>query len=353
MANVHCLGCGLVGTFVVNRLANLGHVIHVHEITEPPRLDSCESIHVHLGDAIEHSKHLKEFGDVDFVVNMLPGDLGHQATINLVDGGYRIIDLSFSEITPDKLHETAKETGARLLWDVGIAPGLSNMLIAYAARKGEGIVTAEVRVGGNPSEPDSEWSYMAPFSPSDVIAEYTRPARIIRDRMESILPALSERHRINVEGKGEMEAFLTDGLRSLLDTIPAQDMAEYTVRWPGHIQRYIDEKKSGRLDSKSLILEWKFDQNRPEFTWMEVKVDCENGEFFHWIIEDHGGSDGSSMARTTGLVTSSCVNEWANSENIIEEGSYPPEILSDTVICSIIQTMKDSGVEIRGPDIQL
>jgi hypothetical protein len=59
------------------------------------------------------------------------------------------------------------------------------------------------------------------------------------------------------------------------------------------------------------------------------------------------------MARTTGLVTSSCVNEWANSENIIEEGSYPPEILSDTVICSIIQTMKDSGVEIRGPDIQL
>ncbi len=81
---------------------------------------------------------------------------------------------------------------------------------------------------------------MAPFSPKDVIAEYTRPARVIRDGGEVVLPALSERHFIEVPEHGQMEAFLTDGLRSLLETIPAVEMSEYTIRWPGHIQRFIE-----------------------------------------------------------------------------------------------------------------
>ena len=34
-----------------------------------------------------------------------------------------------------------------------------------------------------------------------------------------------------------MEAFLTDGLRSVLANIPAEEMSEYTVRWPGGIFR--------------------------------------------------------------------------------------------------------------------
>ena len=73
---------------------------------------------------------------------------------------------------------------------------------------------------------------MAPFSPTDVIEEYTRPARVMIEGREVIIPALSDRHEISVPGHGEMEAFLTDGLRSLTTSIPCSEMAEYTVRWP-------------------------------------------------------------------------------------------------------------------------
>ena len=69
-----------------------------------------------------------------------------------------------------------------------------------------------------PSSPDENWSYMAPFSPSDVIEEYTRPARIITDSMIESVDALTDLHQINVTGFGTMEAFLTDGLRSLLNS---------------------------------------------------------------------------------------------------------------------------------------
>ena len=77
---------------------------------------------------------------------------------------------------------------------------------------------------------------MAPFSPTDVIEEYTKATRVMIEGREIIIPALSDRHEISVPGHGEMEAFLTDGLRSLTTSIPCSEMAEYTVRWPGHIQ---------------------------------------------------------------------------------------------------------------------
>jgi lysine 6-dehydrogenase len=244
------------------------------------------------------------------------------------------------------------KSGAKVLWDVGIAPGFSNMLISYAARIGEGIVNAEVRVGGNPIETDEKWSYMAPFSPNDVIAEYTRPARIIKDRKICILPALSEIHKINVKQRGIMEAFLTDGLRSLLYTIPANDMNEYTVRWPGHIQKFIEERNAGILDLEELIKKWKFDAKRKEFTWMEIKVECSNGEKMSWTIYDEGMNGDSSMARTTGLVTSSCIKQWLRDENLISEGVHPPESLSNEVIFNVLQTLRDAGVIIEGPDIR-
>ena len=227
------------------------------------------------------------------------------------------------------------------------------MLIIYASRFGGGISNAEIRVGGNPVERDEKWSYMAPFSPKDVIAEYTRPARIIKSGKLTTLPALSDIHKINVKQAGVMESFLTDGLRSLLDTISADEMTEYTVRWPGHIQRYIDERDANVLDHEQLIEDWKFDKTRNEFTWMEVKVDCRNGERMVWTVFDQGRDGDSSMARTTGLVTASCVKQWISNPELIQVGVHPPESLPNYVIANVSQSLKDEGIEINGPGIML
>lgn len=319
---IHCLGGGLVGSFVTRTLHEAGLDVHLYDIE--PRTTPAT---FHLGDAasFDHSQ-------ADLVVNMVPGSIGHEVLKGLHAAGHRIVDLSFSETTPDMLPPGP----GTVLWDVGIAPGLSNMLVAMAHREFGHLDKVTIKVGGNPSEPDEEWSYMAPFSPHDVIAEYTRPARIVRDGRTVVVPAMDDLHTIDASGR-TMEAFLTDGLRSLI-TLPATSMGEYTVRWPGHIEGY----QATDLQPDDLVEAWRFDTSRPEFTWLEVVVEAGSRKRV-WTVEDHGKDGDSSMARTTGLVTAACVLAWTKSE-LFTEGIHPPEDLPNEVIMDVIQRLKDDGV---------
>ena len=323
---IHCLGGGLVGLFVTRRLVNANFEVHLFDIEER----DTEAI-FHLGSAL-----VADHSAADLVINMLPGHLGNKATESLKDTGQRIVDLSFSEITPDNLEDIESS----ILWDVGIAPGLSNMLVAQAYREFGTLETVSIKVGGNPSEPDGEWSYMAPFSPHDVIAEYTRDARIIENGKLCEVPAMTELHTIDASGR-QMEAFLTDGLRSLLN-LPAEKMGEYTVRWPGHIQKY----QNTEMNPDELVDAWKLNPMRGEFTWMEVHITSGDDER-KWIIEDSGLNDDSSMARTTGLVTACCAIAWIDRPEMLPPGVYAPEDLPDDVIELVIEVMRSEGVSIE------
>ena len=321
---IHCLGGGLVGSFVTRKLWEAGHEVHLFDI-----VNRTTPAHFHLEDAAS-----ADHTHADLVVNMVPGAIGHEVLKALNTGGHRIVDLSFSETTPDKLPSGT----STVLWDVGIAPGLSNMLVALAQEEFGRLDDVTIKVGGNPAEPDGEWSYMAPFSPHDVIAEYTRPARVIRDGRVETVPAMDDLHPIDANGR-RMEAFLTDGLRSLTN-LSATAMGEYTVRWPGHIQRY----QSTTLEPEELVEAWAFDENRPEFTWLEVKVESGNKTRI-WTVEDQGRDGDSSMARTTGLVTYACVMAWTKQE-LFQDGVHPPEALPVSVIHDVIATLREEGVHI-------
>ncbi|MDA7464271.1 hypothetical protein N8996_05730 [Candidatus Poseidonia alphae] len=338
MTTIHCLGSGLVGAFVVRHLVESGHDVHVYDL----KPNSTQGITMHVGDITQRLDMLPD----GLVVNMLPGDIGGGCTEDLVRLGRTLVDLSFAEKTPDRLHELAVESNATVVWDVGIAPGLSNMLLAEAQTKLGTFRNAEIRVGGNPSQPDDDWSYMAPFSPADVIAEYTRPARVVREATVTTLPALDERHLIEVAGKGSMEAFLSDGLRSLLFTMKADEMSEYTVRWPGHIQRYIDERDAGELNLDSLLESWTLDKDRSEFTWMEVKAE-NDAQRFIWRVEDSGSKGDSSMARTTGLVTLATALTLCENADILSSGVYSPEELPSPFLDRALSLMVKNGVKIE------
>ena len=323
---IHCLGGGLVGSFVTRRLVEAGFDVHLYDVVERETTASF-----HLGDAFN-----SDHSQAEIIVNMLPGSLGNKMTSLLKNTGQRIVDLSFSEITPDSLEDVS----STILWDVGIAPGLSNMLVASAFREFGSLDEVSIKVGGNPQQPDEEWSYMAPFSPHDVIAEYTRPARVIQKGKKVEVPAMTDLHSINANDR-EMEAFLTDGLRSLL-SMPAKKMGEYTVRWPGHIQRYQNTK----LRPEELVEAWALDPLRSEFTWMEVSVSSGN-ENRTWVVEDLGKDGDSSMARTTGLVTACCVIAWIDRPDMFVQGVFAPEDLPDDVIQLVIEVMRAEGVSIE------
>ena len=344
MSDVIALGCGLVGNFVIQKLLENGNSVTVVDLNIPNEIAKLKNVNPIEGDVFTIIDSLPH-GKV--VVNMLPGRIGDKIRPKLLESKHQIIDLAFTLEDPSKHSELAKRNNCSLLWDVGIAPGLSNMLV----KKGKNMIgildNVHIKVGGNPSKTDSKWSYMAPFSPSDVIEEYTRPARIIENGKLVTVPALSQRHMIDVEYHGKMEAFLTDGLRSIIDTIPSKEMKEFTVRWPGHIDKWITE--GVHMAEKELLQEWKFDDSKKEFTWLEVKVEG-GGSHIRWMVYD-GGKDGdSSMARTTGLVTAACAILFLEKGPMegcgLEAGIHPPENLSDTSIEYIINYLRENDVEI-------
>ena len=341
MARMCVLGGGLVGRFVACVLNERGHQIRV--VDSQPLSDMPAEIEI-----IEDFVELDSLEDIvrgfDVIINCLPGRIGHMVRAPLMSiEGSLVADLAFTSEDPRGLDDLAKKYRSKLIYDVGIAPGLSNALLKFAECEMGRLESAKIWVGGNPQQPDGEWSYMAPFSPSDVIEEYTRPARVRRMGQNVTEPALSERHTVCVPKYGDMEAFLTDGVRSLLDTIDSEELLEYTVRWPGHIQRYLD----GEDSEEELIEAWKFDPERPEFTWLAIEVQGVQ-ENRRWDIIDEGKEGWSSMARTTGLVTVE-VAEMLVEGAIPEFGVMPPERIGQDqqLLSRLIAAMRREGVEIQ------
>lgn len=342
MGHVVALGSGLVGRFVIERLLEAGHEVTVVDLHIPEAFHANPCVHVREGDAMAH---ITDLEPNQIVVNMLPGRIGDMVRPVLLEAGHQIVDLAFTAEDPHRHEALAVANGAVLLWDVGIAPGISNMLVKQAFDSFGPLDTVSIKVGGNPTKMDDEWSYMAPFSPSDVIEEYTRPARIRVDGVPVEVPALTELHSIEVEGYGTMEAFLTDGLRSVLDTIPCATMKEYTVRWPGHIDKWLAEGQS--MDETELLEAWTFDQERAEFTWLEVIATAGDANR-RTVVHDAGLNGDGSMARTTGLVTAACALLFVERGPLdgcgLTPGIHPPEGLASEAMLHIMTYMQDEGV---------
>ena len=277
-------------------------------------------------DALEHAR-TTDLSQYTLILNMLPGRIGGKLRERLISSGTSVVDIAFAEDIPPEWHEVARAAGTTFVHDVGIAPGLSNMLIAAASKEMGPLSKATIRVGGNPAEPDDDWSYMAPFSPTDVLEEYTRPARVFLDGQVVTKPALSDRHLFEVEGRGKMEAFRTDGLRSLLTSDLADQLDEFTVRWPGHIDRYLQDVEAGELDEGDLLEAWRWDPARQDFTWMDVEAESRSGESSRWVF-DMGVLFGcSSMTIATGTVTLFVARALLDDSLHIDTGVYAPEDL--------------------------
>ena len=127
-----------MGSFVTRKLCEAGFEVHLFDIN--PR-DTPATFHHADAATADHSA-------ADLIVNMVPGEIGHEVLRHLNDHNHRIVDLSFSETTPDQLPAGS----STVLWDVGIAPGLSNMLVAHAQRELGPLDSVSIKVGETPAK---------------------------------------------------------------------------------------------------------------------------------------------------------------------------------------------------------
>ena len=203
----------------------------------------------------------------------------------------------------------------------------------------------EIYVGGLPRVRRWPYDYKAPFAPSDVIEEYVRPARFRVAGEDVVREALSEPELMDFEGVGTLEAFNTDGLRSLLANLDVPDMVEKTLRYPGHCELMRVLRRTGffsnepidvggvkvrplDVTSRLLFPLWSFEPGEEDFAVLRVRVEGESATHVYDLADSYDRATGTSaMARTTGY-TCTVVARLLAERAFAEPGVHAPESLA-------------------------
>ena len=190
--------------------------------------------------------------DYDLVIGAVPGSLGYNMLKTVITAGRNIVDISFMPEDLADLHDLAVERNVTAIVAMGLQPGLGTRVLGHYHRVYDSLDRFVCYVGGLPKVRHWPFEYQSVFSPADVIEEYTRPARMrVNGRIVS-QPALSDLELIDLPHVGSLEAFNTDGLRSLLANIPVPTMVEKTLRYPGHAERMRLLRDMGLFSRKPL-----------------------------------------------------------------------------------------------------
>lgn len=354
--NIVVLGAGRVGGAIVRDL----HTEPSYTITavdlDPQALLGPESLGVRtVVSDLSSADHVSEaVKDADLVVGCVPGFMGYRTAEVVLGEGKPLVDISFFPEDAFGLDELAKEEGVPFLMDCGVAPGLTNMILGRLEVVLDETHSFRAMIGGLPVERGWPWEYKAPFSPMDVIQEYVRPARLRRDGSDIVLPALSDVELVDFPGLGTLEAFNTDGLRTLLETSTTPNLTEKTLRYPGHAEKmrtlrdagfFIDREipvPSGMVRprdvTETLLFDaWQFEEGEPDLTVGRFEVEgVANGTRVRhtYTLLDYYNPDTEtmSMARTTGYTCAAMARVVADGM-WAEPGVSPPEVVGRRQDC--------------------
>ena len=354
MSKVVILGSGMVGSAIAIDLCREYDVM-LSDVNQQ-RLEALKAqypLQVQAADLAEKTVLQQIITDADLVIGAVPGFMGFETLKTCIEAGKHVVDISFFDEDPFQLDALAQQHGVTVLTDCGVAPGMDNIILGYHHALME-VDAFECYVGGLPVKRSWPYEYKAPFSPIDVVEEYTRPARVVENGKIVTKPAMSDAEYIDIDPIGTLEAFNTDGLRTLLKTMKVPNMKEKTLRYPGHIEYMRVLRETGLFGKEQIEVKgvkvrpldvtttllfpmWKIGPEEEEFTVMHINViGTENGQrkryTYRMFDKFDAGSKTSSMARTTGYTCTAAARLVLNGD-FSRKGINPPEYLGADANC--------------------
>ena len=334
------LGGGMVGSAIARDLKQSGFVVTVADreesLKEKLALFDIEYLSLDFSNLNAVSQAVQDF---DLVIGAVPGFMGFSILQTVLKVGRNIADISFMPEDSREMDELAKSNAVTAVTDAGVAPGLSNLIFGKELAEFDQLETAKCYVGGLPQNPQPPWWYKSVFSPIDVIEEYTRPARLVENDKEIIRTAMTEIEKIEFNEVGRLDAFNSDGLRSLLN-LPIPNMVEKTLRFPGHIQKIIEMRDDGLFNpdvieetAQSIINEWvskktDYDQTIMRLDFQGMKNGNKVSKRYNLLDYYDEENNITSMARTTGY-TCSAVTHALLTGDFNKQGVFTMESFSD------------------------
>ncbi len=367
------LGCGMIGTTMARDLSEESDFqVAVADINEKNLQAVRESANVetHAVDFSDVEALRSVVADFDIVLGALPSSIGLQSMRAIIEAGKHYADITFMREDARQLDELAKQNGCTVAFDCGVAPGLSNMIVGYAASQLDTPEEARIYVGGLPKARCWPFQYKAPFAPGDVIEEYTRLARFVQNSEIVTKPALTDPELMDFPNVGSLEAFNTDGLRSLMHTMKIPNMIEKTLRYPGHIELMRVFRETGLFGTEEIEVEgvrvkpldlvkklmfpmWKLEPEEDEFTVMRASVSGQkDGNPITYTYDLYDEFDAktktTSMARTTAFPCTSVARMIAEKQ-LAEPGVWAPELIAQQkgVFDHILEDLHKRGVSFQ------
>jgi lysine 6-dehydrogenase len=357
MKNIIVLGAGMVGSAMAIDLSAKYKVtltdINLNTLSKVK--EKCADLEIHQLDVTDQNALKESLKSFDLVICAVPGFLGFKTLKTIIEAQKNVIDISFFPENSLELDALAKENKVTAIVDCGVAPGMDNIILGYYNEQLE-LTDFECLVGGLPKVKKWPFCYKAPFSPVDVIEEYTRPARYVENGNEIVREPLTDCEYIEFDKVGTLESFNSDGLRSIIYTMPhIPNMKEKTLRYPGHVEYIKVLKESGffseqpidvsgtpvsplQFTSKILFNEWKLEETEEELTVMRVTVKGKNkkGQVEEVVYNLHdeycAETKTASMSRTTGYTATAAANVFLEGL-FIENGVFPPELVGKHEVC--------------------
>lgn len=364
------LGAGLIGGPMAIDLAKDAKFEVTLVDLNPASLDKIDKgygISLIVKDLSKPADVTKLVKDYDIVINAVPGFMGFQTLKAIIEAGRNVIDIAFFPEDPFELDQLAKDKNVIAIMDCGVAPGMCSILTGHVDHLLDKTESAVTYVGGLPEIRKWPYEYKAVFSPIDVIEEYTRPARYVENGQLVVRPALSDPEYIDFQGIGTLEAFNSDGLRTLAKTIDCPNMKEKTLRYPGHIEKMAVLRETGffsqeeieingvkirpiDLTAKLLFPMWELGEGEVDITIMQVIVEgLKSGQRMRYtydLMDRYDDKTGvHSMARTTGYTATMALRMVADGF-YTRTGMSAPEFVGQQPECVeyMLEGLKERGV---------
>ncbi|WP_371925000.1 saccharopine dehydrogenase C-terminal domain-containing protein [Halobacillus sp. A1] len=258
---VAVLGSGLMGKEAARDLVNSAGVKKVgladidvqraEQICQALGSPKIKAYKVDAGNSEQLAEFLKQY---DVVINALFYSFNEIVAKTAIEAGVSSVDLGghIGHVTDHvlDLYNNAKASQVTTIPDLGVAPGMINILSGYGASKLDVVKDIRLYVGGIPVQPEPPLEYNHVFSMEGLLDHYTDPSTIIRNGKLQQVDSLTELEQLHFERFGPLEAFHTSGGTStLLKSFPDIDTLEYkTIRYRGHAEKMkllVDLKLTG------------------------------------------------------------------------------------------------------------
>jgi saccharopine dehydrogenase-like NADP-dependent oxidoreductase len=349
------IGCGNIGFVVARDLAGnlasadvvLADVDEARATEAACRINRANVSCIRL-DASNKTELIEALSRFDLAVGALPGSMGYQVCRAAVAAKTNLVDVSYMPEDVMTLNKEASQAHISLLPDYGMSPGLGNILAGHAISKLDNVESVHMLNGGLPEKPLPPLGYVITWSVNDLIDMYNRKVNIVRNGKTVQVEPLSGLEETDFPGVGKLEAFYTDGLRTLLNTVKGcGDMWEKTLRYPGHVEKikllktlgFFEEKpvQIGKISVSPKELTAKLFEKRlkkkdvPDIVIMRIQVTGKQNDkqvsFTYHVFESADKKlHVTAMARTTAYTTSAAAQLMAKGM-ITEKGVIPPETL--------------------------